>query len=604
MNFGFRRQPPPSKTPPETPRGAPATPARAVRTTEKAKPAATTGPLAPRPAADTGALIPRPAGTGRSPSVGALVPTSGGSSPSAYYGPDGRPTPFPEARLLTAPGAVLAQEQATREMLALYEGGPLLVVRQSVSSALVHTFIQTARAQGIAVRINEAHLVERAVIAIAYQLDASRGEIINDPSRNAKMQERFADIIRRAADCRTTDLYFEVNQAKATVDILIGKTIIHAFDDLTPADGVAMLGAAFSMADKGGSDPQYQPMRHQQVRITNRDGRFGPAVQTLRLQYNPTVGGGRNLVVRILYRSNGATAAEADLGGLGYTPDQERAIALMRTRSYGVNLIAGPTGSGKSTTLHRNLNALSRERENQVKIFTLEDPVEYMLDDGVQIPIYGAQDEEDKTKKFQEGLSAILRSKPNVIMLQEIRSHGTASIVVQAAMTGHQVWTTIHANDAMSIIDRLRDIGIEDYKITDPAIISGLVCQRLIARLCQHCKVPITSASLRRDADRFFLERLKIALPEDWTSLMVRNADGCAHCTRGREGLELVAEVIVPDQAFMDLVAKGDKKGAREHWLSALKGTTMMDHALMKVRQGLCDPRDVEVELGPFTTVY
>jgi type IV pilus assembly protein PilB len=208
-----------------------------------------------------------------------------------------------------------------------------------------------------------------------------------------------------------------------------------------------------------------------------QDGRthFSAEGQNLDLRVStiPTVHG-EKAVIRLLNRED----INLDLGELGFEGKDLTRYQQMLTRSHGIILISGPTGSGKTTTLYASLNKLDSEKLN---ITTVEDPVEYQLKNINQIPV------NYKTGlTFAKGLRSILRQDPDVIMVGEIRDAETAKIAIQAALTGHLVFSTIHTNDAASAITRLVEMGIEPYLISSSLV--GVVAQRLVRLKCPPCE--------------------------------------------------------------------------------------------------------------------
>ncbi|CAL1692192.1 Type II secretion system protein E [Brevundimonas subvibrioides] len=185
---------------------------------------------------------------------------------------------------------------------------------------------------------------------------------------------------------------------------------------------------------------------------------------------------GERVVLRLLDR--GSTSL--DLAQLGMSERDLDTFERMITRPHGVILVTGPTGSGKTTTLYSALTRLNDRRRN---IMTVEDPIEYALDGIGQMQVNARID-----LTFARGLRAILRQDPDVIMVGEIRDHETAEVAVRASMTGHLMLSTLHTNTAVGSVTRLIDMGVERYLLAP--MLSGLIAQRLVRRLCPHCKAP------------------------------------------------------------------------------------------------------------------
>jgi type II secretory ATPase GspE/PulE/Tfp pilus assembly ATPase PilB-like protein len=272
---------------------------------------------------------------------------------------------------------------------------------------------------------------------------------------------------------------------------------------------------------------------------------------------------------------------------------------------YGINIICGPTGSGKSTTLQKALTALMREKKNTINVITIEDPPEYVIAGAAQLPVLNAQSDEERHEKFRQAISGGLRSDPDVVMIGEIRDRASASLAFQAAMTGHQVWASLHANDAPSCLDRLRDLGIENYKLTDETLVTGLMSQRLIRRLCDDCKVPILEVEKRglKDVPEDLVESVRRCVGEErLASVCLANpaSKGCK-CRAGYTGRTVVAETLMPDRHFMELVRSDRKFDALKYWFESLEGSTLHEHGIQKMVLGQCDPRDVATTAGPLS---
>ncbi len=221
-------------------------------------------------------------------------------------------------------------------------------------------------------------------------------------------------------------------------------------------------------------------------RRTPQDGRFKLKIDNRTVDFRVSIlpsAFGESVVIRILAKEEVASGgAELRLDRLGFTPEDLRRFRRAITVSYGMVLVTGPTGSGKTTTLYGALNEVNSTDD---KIITIEDPVEYQLKGVIQIPV-----NEKKGLTFARGLRSILRHDPDKIMVGEIRDGETAQIAIQSALTGHLVFTTVHANNAFDVIGRFVNMGIEPYNFVSS--INCIMAQRLVRNLCQFCKAPFT----------------------------------------------------------------------------------------------------------------
>jgi type IV pilus assembly protein PilB len=265
----------------------------------------------------------------------------------------------------------------------------------------------------------------------------------------------------------------------------------------------------------------------------SQDGRTSFTVHgkniDLRISCLPTVYG-EKVVVRIL----DPDTVERSLEALGMNKNVEAGIRSIIGQPNGILLVVGPTGSGKTTTLYALLRELTSE---QLNIVSIEDPVEYRLPGVVSVQV--------NTKTgltFAHGLRSILRQDPDIIMIGEIRDEETARIAIAAALTGHLVLSTLHTNTAAEAFTRLLDMGIEPYLLA--AVVRGVLSQRLVRRLCEHCKKPMGIQPLEQRA---------LDLPE--SVQQVFQAVGCPHCREtgytGRIGLH---ELLLYNQDIKDLV--------------------------------------------------
>ncbi len=247
----------------------------------------------------------------------------------------------------------------------------------------------------------------------------------------------------------------------------------------------------------------------------------------------PTVHG-ENIVLRILDRQKGLVPLE----GLGLEEDLVATLKLMVARPEGILLVTGPTGSGKTTTLYSILNYLNDE---SVNIMTLEDPVEYPMASVRQTSVNDAV-----RLDFASGVRALLRQDPDIILVGEIRDFDTATMAFRAAMTGHQVFSTLHTNSALGAIPRLLDIGIRSEIMAGNII--GIIAQRLVRRLCQQCKIAYEPGQV---------ERHLLGLVDGIDAPPIYRANGCVYCDGlGYQGRMAILELLKFDRDLDDLLVR------------------------------------------------
>jgi len=271
----------------------------------------------------------------------------------------------------------------------------------------------------------------------------------------------------------------------------------------------------------------------------------------LRVAVLPTMFG-ESVVMRVLDRTNTAL----DLDKIGMRPENLETFRQLIRKPNGIVIVTGPTGSGKTTTLYSALNELN---EVDVKICTAEDPVEYDIDGLIQVAINPAV-----RMTFAAALRSFLRQDPDIILVGETRDLETAQIAVQASLTGHLVFTTLHTNDAPSSIARLLDLGLESFLIT--ATIEGIVAQRLVRRVCANCKEEYSPGEEE-------LYRLGLTSTDLGDRKLARGL-GCDQCNqsgyRGRMGLyeimqfdDELRELIMQSASTQVLRQEAKKRGMR-----------------------------------------
>ena len=291
-----------------------------------------------------------------------------------------------------------------------------------------------------------------------------------------------------------------------------------------------------------------------------QDGRCQVAVEgkevDLRISTLPTVLG-EKVVMRVLDRRR----LTFNLDRLGMPPEVLEKVKQLLTRPYGLLLVTGPTGSGKTTTLY---SALELVKSVHLNIVTVEDPVEYQLELINQVQV-----EKSRSLTFAAALRSILRQDPDVIMLGEIRDGETAQVAVQAALTGHLVLSTLHTNDSPGAVTRLQDMGVEPYKIA--ASVVGVVAQRLLRTICPKCRTSyyppaevLESLHFKGDKRRSFAK-----------------GEGCRECyDTGFKGRVGIYEVLVVEQVMRELIANGANLETIRKWFRENGGTTLLDEGL------------------------
>lgn len=496
--------------------------------------------------------------------------------------------------LITRDGGPVRASEALRDKIAIFADGRCLVSRSHCEDVDVISLIALAHRLGFPTRTPE--FVDLGSLRSFYSGATptaswtSAGRPVHD---DTTMQREVQDLLSRAAAAQASDIHIVVDSDSASIRVRIDGEL-----QPMPGSGGASVQwraehgrqicmTAYAMAAEGGTaDANYDPFGYQAGRIMTG---LPHGVQAVRLQFNPVGYSGRHLVMRLLYAGH---AIGHSIGELGFSPSQVETLIAFTENQTGIVVISGPTGSGKTTTLERLMRRIVESNPGE-SVLSVEDPPEYKILGVVQLPVSNMRNDDDRDVAYTEAIAAALRSDPDRIMIGEVRTHAAAHHAFEAAMTGHQVLTTVHANDALGIVPRLMDIGVESYKLRDSSLVCGLVAQRLIRRLCPRCRrqTDLMAADLPLD----MAMRLRAILKERPVWLP---GAGCGACRQGYDGRTVVAEIIRPDQKLLDLLCVGERHAAQRYWAATLGGRTFADHAIEKIADGVIDPIQAEYKVG------
>jgi type II secretory ATPase GspE/PulE/Tfp pilus assembly ATPase PilB-like protein len=493
------------------------------------------------------------------------------------------------AKLLTAENGGVPASEDDRRKMALFDNSVAIITSGSRWDTRVRSAIESARrAEKITGEIEYIEADVATIMAI-YRDFGKIGKAAEKTSHDIERQHQIAMLIKNAASQGASDIHLLMNRDFMEIRTRINGRMVDT-STMNLEEGKALVRATFAVASDTGntsSDTSFQ-----QGALTVQSGVLPPKVNLMRLQYSPTSEGRGTLVMRLIYVTK---SGETEIDSLGYADQHIYDIHTMRQRTNGLYIIAGKTSSGKSTTLQRVLNKMYIDKKREITMFSIEEPVELDLPGATQV---AAKKSPDGTDGFLEAMKAALRSDPDVIVLGETRSEELASLAIKAVMSGHAMWSTIHAGSALGILDRLTDLGVESWKLQDPTVVRGLIYQRLIGVMCPNCKITIKQAMAQGSVEVDLGTRLCALLEQDEEDLYARGP-GCDKCLGGFVGRTVVAETIQTDPRILELFRNGQRAEMREYWLleeekGGMGGNPVLHHALVKVGAGVCDIGNVE----------
>lgn len=464
-----------------------------------------------------------------------------------------RATPDEVVIAMADPMNLIAQEEA--RAAARRRITPAISTRTAIERSIMQLYGNEGAARAIEDMRSEASANATEQIVSTDMRFVSTALDSEDDSQSAPTIRLVNSIIERAAVERASDLHLEPREGDLQVRMRIDGIMRNVLT--VPRDlQASVISRLKIMGGMNIAERRVPQDGRANVKIKSRD-------IDLRLSTLPTIYG-ESVVVRLLDKSQAFQSAEA-LGLAGNNLELYR--QLLRCNS-GVVLIAGPTGSGKSSTMYSMIRTLNTE---QVKLITLEDPVEYNIDGVNQVQI-----DEKTGLTFASGLRSILRQDPDIIAVGEIRDGETAEIAMRAAITGHLVLSTIHTYDAISSISRLSDIGVEPYLIA--AGLRGVISQRLVRKVCTHCREEYEPTA----------EELALVGLEPSSGHRFYRGKGCPMCFHtGYRGRTAVFEILAVDRTLRTAISEGASQETITRLAEQARFATMREGCLNLVHQGI-----------------
>jgi len=446
--------------------------------------------------------------------------------------------------------------------------GKKLVIRVATATQISDLLKRTEQSQRVLEQATEAFTLQVVQDEDESEQAISADRLTGDTAVNPVV--RLVDtVIFTALERRASDVHIEARDIEVVVKYRIDGVLINAMPPISKEWHSTILSRIKVMSELDIAE-----------RRVPQDGRFRVRYKgrfvDFRVSIMPSIHG-EDAVLRVLDKE---TLSEKfhnlSLEVIGFSQDDLRKFRRYIREPYGMVLVTGPTGSGKTTTLYAAINEIKTDED---KIITIEDPVEYQVHGITQIPV-----NEKKGLTFARGLRSILRHDPDKIMVGEIRDQETAQIAIQSALTGHLVFTTVHANNVTDVIGRFINMGVEPYNFV--SALNCILAQRLVRVICQHCKKPVRyPASVLQAAG---LD------PAVWAGETFAEGTGCLECSgTGFHGRSAITELLDLSDRIREMIVNRRptseiKRAAREEGMTFLR-----DSGLAKVRQGATTLKEI-----------
>lgn len=492
-----------------------------------------------------------------------------------------------KTKVLHSPTDLDTKDKVMEEILGwCREQGNIAVLKSAIilSSDPTSRSVQNCKSLLISKGIHPGQVYAATHALISLMLASGGEELLTKKARGetsvsfSEQQRHLRDLVYEAVLQNVSDIHIQVRQAYTKIRMRQHGEL-RTYAEWSEKLGREIASVAFNK-ETDHATSHFNPLVPQDasmpLKIGGRDIR-------LRLASVPAHGG-FDMVMRIL-----ATGEEKGktLDELGYTQKQIEIIKMAMKLPFGAIIVAGPTGSGKTTTLASCMEMV----EPISKLYSIEDPVEKVVESATQVPV----NTEKEDRSFASMGRAALRMDPDVIILGEMRDEDTAHVMVRASITGHLVLTTLHTNRATAIITRLVDMGISPVLLSDSSVLRCLMCQRLIAKVCPACCIPLRNSPKHQA----FLGEWEAVLGKEIIDKAKVRGNGCPECNRtGVGGRMVVAEVIWVDEEGRQFIQKCDTLS----WEKYLKENGWMDfrdRAIDLIQSGICDPFDAEKVIGP-----
>lgn len=490
-------------------------------------------------------------------------------------------------KIITSQNDLDAKDKVMDEMLVwCKEQGKIAVLRSAtiLSSNPTSRTVQNCKSIMLSKGIHPGQVYAATNSLISLIL--ASGDELEDAKRHkgettttfSEQQRHLRDLVYEAVLQKVSDIHIQVRQAYTKIRMRQHGEL-RLFAEWSERLGREIASVAFNK-ETDHATSHFNPLVPQDASMPLKI--HGKEIR-LRLASVPAHGG-FDMVMRILATGEERTLT---LEELGYTKNQIDIIKIALKLPFGAIIVAGPTGSGKTTTLAACMEMV----ETTQKLYSIEDPVEKVVEEATQVPV----NTEKEDRSFASMGRAALRMDPDVIILGEMRDEDTAHVMVRASITGHLVLTTLHTNRATAIVTRLVDMGISPVLLSDSSVLRCLMCQRLIPKVCHGCAIPLRNSPKHQT----MIPDWEAVLGKEIIDKAFARGNGCNKCNRtGVSGRTVVAEVIWVDEIGRQFIQKSDTL----NWEKYLKENGWIDftgRAIQLIAEGTCDPIDAEKVVGP-----